>query len=95
MGLLRVYAGDFGPLLGQFWAIEVSIGRCDAYRCGLGGAESENVHANQARSKVKTGLSTPTGPPRKRAGAVFRSLRCHFLHPLGALGDHFGVTLCT
>ena len=52
--------------------------------CGLGGAESENVHGIRARSKIKTGLSTPGGPASKRAGVVFRTLWRHFA-PFGGI----------
>ena len=67
----------------------MSNGRCDAYRCGLGGAESENVHAIRARSKIKTGLRTPTGLAAERAGAVFRSLWRHFA-PFGSIWGSLG-----
>ena len=89
LGLLEIYAGDFGSLLGQFWAILTSNGRRDAYRCGLGGAESENVHTSRARSKIKGVLGAPTGRTSKRGGVDFSVT----LAPLCALWGHLGVTL--
>ena len=47
LGLLVVYAGDVGSLLGQFWAIYTSNGI------------SENVHATRAKGKIKRATRMP------------------------------------
>ena len=64
------------------------------HRCGLGGAESENVHGIRARSKIKTGLSILAVPKVLREMWFFGQFG-GTLHPLGTFGDHLGVTLCT
>ena len=66
----------------------MSNGRCDAYRCGLGGAENRK-YARHCSEK-----QNPKGPGgAKRAKGI--ASRSAFGVTLGLLCGHFGVTLRT